>query len=482
MTLWQRLFRRSANPKLPAHGKYGWSFMVLGSRADTRPIATPEDQLKAFVGWSYAAGTVVAADVRAASWQLWRKGGKDRKTWKPEDENAPFVQLMSKPNALQTWGDFAELSVIHLRTTGTVFWRMLQNGSGKLLGLQVIYPHWVKEPVIREGRLAAWRVQVPGWAHEDIPADEVVFLRYPHPYEPLMGMSPIEAYATAHDFDLYLRAYGSSMLRNDSGVPAGIITSDQELTPSQAEYIRERWVERYGGERGRFGPAVLGRGSKYQPIAIPIGDIKYMELGRFNRDLILAAHRVPAFKLGLLEDSNRANSVAAENSYRASSVLPDLNRIQQAINQTILRKFFGYEAYKYFFEFDDIMLADAEQQHAQAKSHLELGAISINEYRTAHGLTPVEGGDVIAGIAGPERAVQEALAKDAGVRAAKSKLRAILGRAQKALRTGGFEAVAQEWLEATGEVLNAGSVEELETLKSLRVPALAERVWRNHGS
>ncbi|POP04481.1 phage portal protein, partial [Salmonella enterica] len=118
-------------------------------------------------------------------------------------------------------------------------------------------------------------------------------------------------------------------MRNDGGVPAGVLSVEHELTQEEADLLRERWMDRY--YRKRDGIAVLGKGARYQPIAIPLSDIKFLEVGRFTRDQILGIYRVPASKLGLVDDVNRANAEANDRTYRANVLRPRLRRLEEAI-------------------------------------------------------------------------------------------------------------------------------------------------------
>src|SRR5690606_22993434 len=149
--------------------------------------------------------------------------------------------------------------------TGMAFWHLIRpTPTSRVQGVELLYPHWVNEPVFADGRHAGWRVTVPGHAPKVYPVEDVVWIRRPHPLDPWSAMSQLAAGAAAHFADLYTRAYAFTMLRNDSGIPAGLISSDQELTAEQAEAIREAWRQRYSQTHSEV--AVLGAGASYQAI------------------------------------------------------------------------------------------------------------------------------------------------------------------------------------------------------------------------
>ena len=386
-----RPFRRAAALPEPRPTSLGGGLLIPGTEPDAFPISSKEEQLGAYAGWVYAASSLLAGDVRAAEWSFWRRSGRDKADWR-EVEDHPVLRLFARPAPMYTWGDLLELTQLHLDLTGEAFWHLVTDRGGRVIGIQPVAPHWVVQPIVGDGRLTAWRVQVPGWGDaREIPATDLVWFRYPHPLEPWRGASPVEAFAATYHFDLYLRAYGATLLRNDAGVPAGLLSVDHEISPEEADLLQERWRDRY--YRRRDGIAVLSKGAKYQPIAIPISDIKFLELGRFNRDQILAIYRVPASKLGLVEDVNRANAEANDRTYKANALRPRLRRIEEAINVHVLPRILGAEARRYYFEFADPVEEDPELELKRLSIGLKGGAVTINEYRKAAGLDPLPGGD-----------------------------------------------------------------------------------------
>lgn len=383
------LGRRGAELPLPRDSA-GWGFLLAGAEIETQPIKTKEDALRRYSGWVYAAASTLAQDVRANPSALWQKKGARRKDWEAiADDKVPGI--LKRPNALQTWADLTELTVLHLDLTGEAYWHIMTTAGGKVVGLQVIYPHWIQEPIIENGRLARWRVAVPGWANEFISAEDLVPLFYPHPMYPLRGASPVEAFAVSHDMDTYARAYGAALLKNRAR-PDGIISTDQDLTREQADLIGEGWKDRYTrpGE-----VAVLGRGSKYQPVSVPLKDLEFMSLARLTRDQVLGIYKVPASKLGLIEDANRANGAEADQGYKENALLPRLRRIEDAINVRVLPRVMGaQEAARHYFEYENPVDEDQKHLLVKANTALQRGAITVNEYRQILELEPAMDGDV----------------------------------------------------------------------------------------
>lgn len=381
---------------LPTPRPGGGGLAIIPSTApDVTPINTTREQLNAAVGWVAGASMLIAEDVRANPWGLWRQVGKKREDWQ-EVPTHPLALTLERPNPTQSLADLLEVTDLHFSLTGQWFWHLIRQGqSQRVLGLEVIYPNWVQEPVFRDGRHAGWRVAVPGRAPTILPVEDVVWGRRPHPANPWRAMSQLEAAAAAHFADLYTRAYSYSVMRNDGGVPAGLLSSDQELTPDQAARIREDWRQRYAQTHGEV--AVLGAGARWQSIGIPMQDLKFLEIGDFNREQILALYRVPPAVMGQSRDFNRANSEAAMVAYQRQALKPRLMRYQDALNRFVLPALGGEGLW---FEFTDPVDEDVVVKQQLAQNNLKAGVITVNQYLEEVGRDPTPTGDVFMVPAG----------------------------------------------------------------------------------
>src|ERR1043165_1655103 len=402
------------------------SLLLSTGAIETRLLTTKLEQLQSYQGWIYAAASAIAQDIRANPWVIYKKGmdkqGEDE--WTPIDE-ANNPPILSRPNFDQSWGDFIETSSLHLDLTGELFWYLIGNGNGpnaKLAGLQCLVPSWVREPVFSEDgvTLVAWKIEIPGRSPKTLPAADIIFTRYPHPSEPFRGASPVEAFALSHEMDTYSRGYGLTLLKNRAQ-PDGILSSDQQLTLDQANLARERWRDTHETP-GEI--AVLGQGMKYQPTAQSLNDMQFGNFAQITRDQILSIYKVPAAKLGLVTDSNRANSEAADQTYKENAILPRLQRLEEKINLFLMPRLFGKQAVNLWFEFESPVDEDRQFELTKADTLFKAGATTVNEYREALELPTLDGEDgnlyFLPTGAKPVRSLAEAA--DAAVAAAEALL------------------------------------------------------------
>jgi len=365
---------------------------------DLHPIKTREQKLEAFSGWVYAATTAIMTDVGQETWQIVRKRGQ-----RQEDTEAiqsdQIPGQFKRPNSFMTFQDVVELTVLHLDLVGEAFWHIItadnplvEVGQGEALGIQIIYPHWIEEPVVQDGRLVGWRINIPntsGGGNQILPTQDVIFFRYPHPKEPLCGASPVEAFAMSHELDLQSRGYGAGLLKNNA-IPPILITTEQDIDPKSADQLAERWKDRHLQRPGE--PAVLGKGSKAQLLGLTLNQIGLDVIDKMTRQQVFGSYGVPESKKGLVEDVNRANAEANERTYQRNVIRPRLRKIQWGINMFLMPRIPRVK--DMVFEFDSPVDEDKDFILDKTLKMIEKGMITINQGLSMLGEDEQDDGDV----------------------------------------------------------------------------------------
>lgn len=381
---------RAAQVPQPITGSTYSLARLLGQEAyDTDPIKTDGDALKAYSGWVYACVSTISQDVRSSTWGIWSKSGTSRNDWKRlEGSQVPDVLL--RPNTSQTWGDLIELTQTHMDLAGRAFWHLVTAGaSGTVVGIQSINPDWISKAIYNEDRtqVVGWELTTGGSKRRVLPADDVILFRYPDPIDPVGGISPIRAVAMSADMDTYSRAYAASHLRNHAQ-PTGILTTEAELTRDQANTLADGWQDTHQGQQ-RI--QVLGKGAQFQTLSAHLKDLEFLNLARVSRDQILGAYHMPASKLGLVEDSSRANGEEADRVYSSLCLGPRLRRYEEPITYRVLPRL-GLDATRFAFEFDAVEVGDKTFDRDTAQTAFQAGAITLDEYRNSVGFEPAADG------------------------------------------------------------------------------------------
>ena len=383
--------QRAAEVPQPAGGLNFSLARLLNQEAyDTDPIKTDTDALKSYSGWIYACVSAIAQDVRSSPWSIWQRSGTSRKDWK-KLEGSQIPEILMRPSATQTWADLVELTQTHLDLSGRAFWHLITAGSGgRVVGIQVLNPDWVNKPVYNADRtmLTGWEINVSGAKRRVLPADDVILFRYPDPMDPTGGISPVRAVAMSADMDTYSRAYAASHLRNHAQ-PTGILTTEAELTRDQAALLAEGWQDNH---QGTSKIQVLGKGAQFQTLSAHIKDLEFAALAKVSMDQILAAYHIPKSRIGMIDDSSRANGEESDRVYSSLCLGPRLKRYEQPITYRLFPRI-GLDPTRYSFEFDSVDVADKEFERIAAETAFGKGAITMDEYRDRIGFEPEAGGN-----------------------------------------------------------------------------------------
>ena len=369
---------RAAQLPLPPYQSQGGFLLQLGlNNLDLRPIAEKKDQLDSYVGWVYACVSTIAQDLRTNPWGIWQKQGERREDWELIDESK-LPQVFKQPNTIdRTWGQLIERRNLHKDTTGEAYWHLITTRpGGRVLGIEMIQPDHVTEPILADNgnSIVAWKIEVPGRSPDTIDARDLITDFYPNPKDPLRGASPIEAFALAHHMDLYLRAYSVKLVR-DGATVAQYVKTDQELTPEQAAAIEEQMNRKYRTP-GRL--AVMGKNTGIETPGLPMKDLELLDSLKPSREQILAIYKMPASKLGIVEDANRANMTAASKNYGENSLLPRLKTFDEIVNSILPRVF--DKADNLAYESESPVEEDRAVIFGEALKELQAGAIKVNEF------------------------------------------------------------------------------------------------------
>lgn len=372
----------------------------LGHRtSDVDPLPDRKNQLKATAGWIFSCVSMIADDVAGAPFGIFDKTTGD----KPEEwERLPDQQveaqsggLLRQPNSRQTWGELTELTQWQLDLTGECWLYIVSAvpGEGQALGIQWLSPDWIKKPVYDstpQRNLTHWKVQIPGQGVPlTIDARDIVPILYSDPNSSTRGMSPLRQMATSYHTDLYARAYTADFLKHGA-FPSGLLsTKEPKLSRVRRKAIQEAWMD---ANRGKQDVAVLSDGAMYQPIGSMLKQLEMMDLSRVSRDMILGAYKIPASRLGLQEDANRATGIEADRTYHAQAVNPRLRRRGRVLSAHLLPRM-GWDPARWELRYEEQNIRDQMVVAGIADNAVNAGTITLDQHRAAAmGLEPLEGG------------------------------------------------------------------------------------------
>jgi PBSX family phage portal protein len=136
-------------------------------------------------------------------------------------------------------------------------------------------------------------------------------------------------------------------------------------------------LEAPGGDtRIRIEPLTVGRHE----------DAGFVSYRRQNRDEVLMVHRVPPAKVTIIEDSNRANAMDQDKTFREQVVRPEQRRVEFKLN-ALIREELGIADWE--LRFAEMELSEELTEAQVARIYASIGALTADEIRHQLGLLPL---------------------------------------------------------------------------------------------
>jgi HK97 family phage portal protein len=279
-----------------------------------------------------------------------------------------------QPNVSQSRSSFLEQTTVSLATQGNAYWEVSRDTSGRVNNLIVLNPLDVRIEEYLDGTVKAYFVK----DREISPADvrHLSLTRVPGTN---YGLGPIQAAQKELRGAIDTRDYATNWFR-DSGIPNGVLKSDQVLSPDQALAAKEAWNTSAGAKNG---VAVLGNGLTYTPVYLTPADAQFLENQNFNVTQIARLFGVPS-SLMLADAGGTAMTYTNVEQdwigYVRFSLMNYLVEIEDAFSSLLPR---GTEAK---FNVEALLRSDTLTRYNAHKIAIEAGFMSVDEVRTIEGL------------------------------------------------------------------------------------------------
>lgn len=363
--------------------------LPIGGTAQTGLADTQGDKyemLSNYKSWVYACVNIKARAVAGASFRLY---GRKSRTEMIEIEEHPMYELLDKVNPKDTKWSFLFSTVQSLELTGNAYWYKVKDGLKTPRELYNLRPDWIKIIPNEDGTIKAYRQQQMGRII-DFPPEEIVHIKYPNPLSYYYGASPLMAAAVSVDINTFQHQYQRKFYADYAVPQIALNLGDSIKSPKQdqIDLIRKNFEKTYGkGKTGVMG--ILYGGMKVENVGIKPSELDWLATNRATRDEVLSIFGVPASKLGLVEDVNRANAEANDYTFAVNTIEPLLTMLDEVLTQDLASDFDS----RLIVCHDSAIPKDEERNVKISQMRISSGLSTINEERIAIGYDNVAGGD-----------------------------------------------------------------------------------------
>ena len=322
----------------------------------------------------------------------------ESKSFFKEDYEMPF----ERPNALQSWDEFFQLSEDFLKLTGNIYWYKLMPQEGMNAGqpIQVyVLPSHLMQIVLKENAdMLSIESPVDYYIMKQFndyvkfKNEQIVHVSINNPNfglngEHLYGQSPLRAawkniVASNKGLDLNINT-----LKN-GGVFGFIHAKNQAFTPDQANELKDRLREMNDNpeDLGRIAGASTELG--FTKLSLTADELKPFEYLKYNQKAICNAL---GWSDALLNNDDGGKYDKQELELKRvllNTVIPDAELIAEAFTKGILHEIREYKDKELYFDYKDLaeLQEDLETLMKWISQAIDQGVITRNEAREVIGM------------------------------------------------------------------------------------------------
>jgi len=313
-----------------------------------------------------------------------------------------IFELFNRPNPLMTGKQLFEATAAWMKVKGECFWVydlfLEQEKRSGMLPQQIgmVEPDKMEHRKDANGNISLWLYHKEG-DKKPIPImpDEMIHFKYWNKWNPWRGASPLIAMDQELAMDNLSDQSNLNILQHGS-IPDGVISTDQYLSPEQAQQIKTNWLNNHQGSKRKNMVSVLGQGTTYQAIQMTPQDMEYLAMKRWDRQTILARYGVPGVLVGVTDD--RAPMSGSDTKYQRKvfwnlTLIPDLDMFEDIIRDGFFKRFNIPLVGE--FDTDEIpeLQEDEQEKVDRWLKEVTQGTLTINEMREMQERDPVPWGD-----------------------------------------------------------------------------------------
>lgn len=299
--------------------------------------------------------------------------------------------IVRQPDLDETQSAFIEYTVVSLYIDGNAFWRIIRNPAGQVVNLVALNPNEVTVNV--EYDALGRKTVTYNYRSKKLGRDDVKHLKLLRVPGLERGLGPIQAAQIEVRGALDARDYGALWL-SDANMPDGVLSTDQELGPGDADKYRNVWYGRNpdGTARDDADPAalgerlrVLGKGLSYTPLLLKPSDVQFLETQQFSTIQMARLIGAPASVMLVAVEGNSETYSNVEQEwigYVRFSLMKPLREIEQAFTALLP----GKQTAR--FKIDALLRTDTKTRYEAHGMSLDpqKGWATVDEVRALEGM------------------------------------------------------------------------------------------------
>lgn len=270
-----------------------------------------------------------------------------------------------------------------LMSTRGVFIEKIRGRDGGLIGLNLLPPQSTAPLPHPKNFVSGFEVRMPNGGIITLKPEDVVWIRKPHPLDPYLSMTPLEAAGIAVEIENLAKVYNRNYLLND-GRPGGLLVLRGEIDDDDKEELKSR----FRGNITQAGATTVissDDGADFVDTSASPRDAAYIQMRQITKEEILASFGVPESVIGNAAGRTFSNAGEEIRVFWNETMLPHLEPIARALDDLDEEHYVDFDVSNV-----PVLILYEQERHRYLKDELMQGTISVNEYRQGTGRKEVE--------------------------------------------------------------------------------------------
>lgn len=302
---------------------------------------------------------------------------------------SPIIDILYKPNPLQTKSEFWRVLVVNYKLSGECFVQIIRDERTQEPKMLVnLNPKDVEVSLSDTGEVKYKYTTINGEI-KNLSAEDIIHIKNPNPNSQLRGFSILRPLLSRIEAEIKATEYQSNLF-GKNGNPDGVLTVKGSSTAEQLKAIKTAFYNSFRGKNESNRVAVVGGDANYTPLDSSGRTLDFIASKNNVRDEVFMALGVPK-SLITTDDVNRANADAGLQQFMQFTIAPMFKMILEVMNERFVIPNYGEQ---FYLDTEKLVTEDKDQLIKEVQVGVNRW-LTVNEVRQRFGYEPIEGGDTI---------------------------------------------------------------------------------------
>ena len=321
-------------------------------------------------------------------------------------EQHPLIDLLRRPNPLQSYSEFFNSYFGYLLLSGNNYTLKVGGADGRPRELHLLRPDRIE---IKGGTGAIptqynymmnGRVERVYEVDQETGFSDLKHTKLWNPMDDYYGCSPMNAAAIEVDQHNLSSKHNINLLNNGARPSGAVVFKPRDdagfsvnLSESQRQQLLTDLNNRFGGTQNAGRPLLLEGDFDWKEMGLSPRDMDFINLKHMSATDIAMCFGVPSQLVGVPDAQTYANVAEARLALYEETIIPYLRKVESDLNEWLVAQF--DEGLVMEFTIDEIPALSERRRriYENVIGAVNAGVMTRNEAREAVGLTPLDGAD-----------------------------------------------------------------------------------------